>query len=112
MDMASNKLTVTGKVDAEKVRQRVEEKIHKKAEIISQPKKDAAGGDKKPDEKKPDEKSEKKPDDNKPKVVPLLTCFTRPHHVVPLTCAMCAANPSKFGWCQAHMAHVSKGRVL
>ncbi|XP_052173905.1 heavy metal-associated isoprenylated plant protein 3-like [Diospyros lotus] len=76
VDMASNKLTVTGKVDAEKVRQRVEERIHKKAEIISQPKKDAAGGDKKPDEKsekKPDEKLEKKPEDNKPKAPPVST---------------------------------------
>ena len=64
-DVASNKLTVTGKVDPEKVRERVEKKTHKKMEILSpQPKKEApapapAAGDKKPDDKKPEDKKPK-----------------------------------------------------
>lgn len=54
-----------------KVKERVEEKTRKKAEIVSvHPKKEAAaaggGGDKKPDEKKADEK---KAEDKKPKEV-------------------------------------------
>lgn len=70
-DIASNKLTVVGKVDPAKVKERVEEKTRKKAEIVSvHPKKEAAaaggGGDKKPDEKKADEK---KAEDKKPKEV-------------------------------------------
>ncbi|KAI4349114.1 hypothetical protein L6164_009750 [Bauhinia variegata] len=71
-DMASNKLTVTGKVDPTKVRDKLAEKIKKKVELISpQPKKDA-GGDSKPDkkpEKKPDDKKaeDKKAEDKKPK---------------------------------------------
>ncbi|XP_021619262.1 heavy metal-associated isoprenylated plant protein 5 [Manihot esculenta] len=61
-DCEGNKLTVTGKVDPEKVKARVEEKTKKKVEIVSpQPKKD--GGDKKPEEKKPEEK---KPEEKKP----------------------------------------------
>ncbi|KAI4300315.1 hypothetical protein L6164_033707 [Bauhinia variegata] len=64
-DMASNKLTVFGKVDPAKVRDRVAEKTKKKVELISpQPKKDA-GGDKKPEEKPEKKADEKKPDDKK-----------------------------------------------
>lgn len=70
-DIGSNKLTVIGKVDPAKVKARVEDKTHKKVEIISpQPKKDGGaaagggGGDKKPDAKKADDK---KADDKKPK---------------------------------------------
>ncbi|KAH7856195.1 hypothetical protein Vadar_033814 [Vaccinium darrowii] len=74
-DIASNKLTVVGKVDPAKVKERVEEKTRKKAEIVSvHPKKEAAaaggGGDKKPDEKKADEK---KAEDKKPKEPPVST---------------------------------------
>ncbi|CAN1770642.1 Heavy metal-associated isoprenylated plant protein 6, partial [Linum perenne] len=62
-DFASNKLTVTGKVDPGKVKARVEEKIKKSVEIISpQPKKEGGGApaaDKK-EEKKP-ATEEKKP---------------------------------------------------
>lgn len=69
-DFESNKLTVTGKVDPTKLKQRVEDKTHKKVELISpQPKKDAAaagGGVTKAEEKK---SSEQKADDKKPKEV-------------------------------------------
>ncbi|XP_031384092.1 heavy metal-associated isoprenylated plant protein 6-like [Punica granatum] len=66
IDTASNKLTVTGKVDPAKLRQRLEDKTHKRVELVSlQPKKDGGpAGDKKPDEKKGDEK--KKAEDKKP----------------------------------------------
>ncbi|CAN1235389.1 Heavy metal-associated isoprenylated plant protein 6 [Linum perenne] len=74
-DFASNKLTVTGKVDPGKMKARVEEKIKKSVEIISpQPKKEGGGApaaDKK-EEKKPatEEKKpaadEKKPEEKKP----------------------------------------------
>ncbi|KAK7345523.1 hypothetical protein VNO77_16127 [Canavalia gladiata] len=68
-DLSANKVTVTGKMDAAKLRDKLAEKTKKKVEIISpQPKKDAAAGEK-PPEKKPDEKKpeDKKPAENKPK---------------------------------------------
>lgn len=72
-DSGANKLTVTGKVDPAKVRDRLAEKTKKKVDLISpQPKKDAApaaggGGDKKPDaEKKPEGKKEEKKEEKKP----------------------------------------------
>lgn len=54
IDTAGSKLTVTGKVDPVKLRQRLEDKTHKRVELVSpQPKKDGgASGDKKPEEKK------------------------------------------------------------
>ncbi|XP_022963435.1 heavy metal-associated isoprenylated plant protein 3-like [Cucurbita moschata] len=65
-DPASNKLTVTGKVDPASIKSKLEKKTKKKVEIVSpQPKKDG-GGDKKADEKsekKADGKSEKKSDE-------------------------------------------------
>ncbi|KAK4772954.1 hypothetical protein SAY87_027973 [Trapa incisa] len=73
VDSSNNKLTVTGKVDAVKIKERLEEKTKKKIDIISPlPKKDAAApaGDKKPDEKKPAE--EKKEEDKKPKQVSVI----------------------------------------
>ncbi|CAN1770640.1 Heavy metal-associated isoprenylated plant protein 6, partial [Linum perenne] len=64
-DFASNKLTVTGKVDPGKVKARVEEKIKKSVEIISpQPKKEG-GGAPAAEEKKP-AAEEKKPEEKKP----------------------------------------------
>ncbi|KAK4783075.1 hypothetical protein SAY86_007449 [Trapa natans] len=68
-DSSNNKLTVTGKVDPVKIKQRLEEKTRKKVEIVSpQHKKDAGApaGDKQP---KPDEKlpAEEKEDEKKPK---------------------------------------------
>lgn len=75
-DISANKLTVTGKVDPAKLRDKLEEKTKKKVELVSpQPKKDAAGGggggdkpppEKKSEEKKPDEKN-KKNEEEKPK---------------------------------------------
>ena len=79
-DMSANKLTVIGKVDPAKVREKLADKIKKNVELVSpQPKKDA-GGDKKPEEKsekKPEDKKpdEKKPEDKKPKEVILLTTY-------------------------------------
>lgn len=71
-DIETNKLTVTGKVDPTMLKQRVEDKTHKKVELISpQPKKDAAaagGGDKKAEGKK---SGEQKAEDKKPKEVPV-----------------------------------------
>ena len=82
-DVSSNKLTVFGKVDPAKVREQLAAKIKKKVDLVSgpQPKKEAGGGDKKPDEKsekKTEEKKpdEKKPEDKKPKEVnPICTIF-------------------------------------
>lgn len=63
IDAAGNKLTVTGKVDPAKLRQRVEDKTHKRVELVSpQPKKDGgAASDKKPEEKKKGEDKKEKP---------------------------------------------------
>ncbi|GMI79989.1 HEAVY METAL ASSOCIATED PROTEIN 20 [Hibiscus trionum] len=56
-DPGANKLTVIGKIDPSKIRDRLAEKTRKKVDLISpQPKKDAAG-DKKPE---PEEKKEEK----------------------------------------------------
>ncbi|XP_065859930.1 heavy metal-associated isoprenylated plant protein 5-like [Euphorbia lathyris] len=62
-DRQSNKLTVTGEVDPEKVKARLEKKMKKEVEIVSpQPNKDGGGGEKKPEEKATKKKSEvKKP---------------------------------------------------
>ncbi|KAK4777040.1 hypothetical protein SAY86_005728 [Trapa natans] len=59
IDAAGNKLTVTGKMDPAKLRQRLEDKIHKKVELVSPqpPKKDGgAAAEKKPEEKKVEDK--------------------------------------------------------
>lgn len=74
-DCGANKLTVTGKVDPAKIKERLEEKTKKKVDIVSAPpppKKDAdaaaSGGDKKPDdkpEKKPEEKKEEPKEEKK-----------------------------------------------
>ncbi|XP_059635816.1 heavy metal-associated isoprenylated plant protein 3-like [Cornus florida] len=82
-DIEGNKLTVTGKVDPAKLRDRVAEKTKRKVEIVSpRPKKDAAaaggGGD-----KKPEEKTEKKSDDKKPALTSTVTLKIRLH------CAKC-----------------------
>ncbi|XP_065855026.1 heavy metal-associated isoprenylated plant protein 5-like [Euphorbia lathyris] len=63
-DCQSNKLTVTGEVDPEKVKARLEKKMKKEVQIVSpQQKKEAGGGG----EKKADEKAaEKKPEVKKP----------------------------------------------
>ncbi|KAI3705323.1 hypothetical protein L1987_75559 [Smallanthus sonchifolius] len=87
-DTAGNKLTVTGKVDPTRIKERVEFKTKKKVEILSpQPKKDGgAGGEEKkkdnPPEKKPDDK---KPDDKKPKEPQSSTVVLK----IPLHCDGC-----------------------
>lgn len=65
-DCAANKLTVTGKVDAAGVREKLEQKIKKKVELVSAPPKKDGGGDKKPAEKKEEKKDEKKAEAEKP----------------------------------------------
>lgn len=110
-DPASNKLTVTGKVDPNVIKTKLEQKTKKKIEIVSsQPKKDGGGdkkadgkvekkdektekkaeekSDKKPDqkaEKKPEEKAEKKPEekktDDKKPKEVTLEIFNMNHHV-------------------------------
>ncbi|KAK1400173.1 heavy metal-associated isoprenylated plant protein 6 [Heracleum sosnowskyi] len=68
-DSANNKITVTGTLEPERLRERVEYKTKKKVELVSpQPKKDEKKPDAKP-EKKPDDKPEKKPEDKPEKKV-------------------------------------------
>lgn len=69
-DSAANKLTVTGKVDPAGIKEKLEQKIKKKVDLVSpQPaKKDGGGGDeKKTEEKKPaaEGKAEGKPAEKK-----------------------------------------------
>ncbi|KAI4374279.1 hypothetical protein MLD38_012290 [Melastoma candidum] len=56
VDVASNKVTVTGKVDPGKLREKLESKPHKRVELVSPllaaPKKDGGVSEKKPGEKK------------------------------------------------------------
>ncbi|PSS23700.1 Heavy metal-associated isoprenylated plant protein, partial [Actinidia chinensis var. chinensis] len=81
-DIAGNKLTVTGKVDPAKIRTRVEEKTHKKVELLSpQPIIAAAGdGDKKSDKKSGKKSGDKKTEDKKPKVTSRTVVFKIPLH--------------------------------
>nr|GEU78530.1 heavy metal-associated domain, HMA [Tanacetum cinerariifolium] len=71
VDMAGNKIMITGKVDPARVKERIEKKTKKKVEMVSpQVKKD----DKKYDEKSPDKKSDdKKADAKKPKEIQTST---------------------------------------
>ncbi|KAI9104243.1 hypothetical protein K1719_023079 [Acacia pycnantha] len=65
VDISANKLTVIGKVDPAKVWDDLAEKYQTKVEIVfPQPKKDAAAGNKKPDDK-PEKKADKKKSDDK-----------------------------------------------
>eukprot|EP00262_Sarcandra_glabra_P007252 TRINITY_DN1993_c0_g1_i1.p1 TRINITY_DN1993_c0_g1~~TRINITY_DN1993_c0_g1_i1.p1 ORF type:complete len:302 (+),score=71.87 TRINITY_DN1993_c0_g1_i1:59-964(+) len=74
-DFNSNKLTVVGKVDPVKLRERVEKKTKKKVDLVSPiPKKDKeGGGGGGGGDKKGDEKAEKKKDDKKPKEPPVTS---------------------------------------
>lgn len=65
-DLSANKVTVTGSMDAEKLRDKISERTKKKVEIISAPQKKEAAAAEKPPEKKAEEK---KPEENKPKEV-------------------------------------------
>ena len=66
-DCATNKLTVTGKVDPSGLREKLEQKIKKKVELVSpQPKKHGGGDKKQPMKDKKPEKKEaevKKPEE-------------------------------------------------
>ncbi|XP_043703772.1 heavy metal-associated isoprenylated plant protein 3-like isoform X2 [Telopea speciosissima] len=79
-DFSSNKLTVIGKVDPVKIRERIEQKTKKKVELISPLPKDGGkdggggGGD---GDKKTEEKSAKKPDDKKIKQAPATTVILK-----------------------------------
>ncbi|CAL5194064.1 unnamed protein product [Lathyrus oleraceus] len=65
-DTAGNKLTVIGKVDPTKVRDKLAEKIKKNVELVfSPPKKDAAVDKPLPGKNKPDEEEKKKPEEKK-----------------------------------------------
>lgn len=83
-DTAGNKLTVTGKVDPMRIKERVEYKTKKKVEILSpQPaKKVDKMDDKKPPEKKPDGNNA---DDKKPKEPQSSTVALK----IPLHCDGC-----------------------
>ncbi|XP_071706733.1 heavy metal-associated isoprenylated plant protein 6-like [Rutidosis leptorrhynchoides] len=93
-DTSGNKLTVIGKVDPTRIKERVEYKTKKKVEIISpQPKKDGGGGgggggggEEKKKESPPEKKSdEKKTDEKKPKEPQLSTVVLK----IPLHCDGC-----------------------
>ncbi|KAL5136963.1 Heavy metal-associated isoprenylated plant protein 6 [Glycine soja] len=62
-DLSSNKVTVTGKLDAEKLRDKIAERTKKKVDIISAPPKKEAAATENPPEKKVEEK---KPEEKKP----------------------------------------------
>ncbi|GMH28759.1 hypothetical protein Nepgr_030602 [Nepenthes gracilis] len=70
-DCGGNKLTVIGKVDPIKIKERVEEKTKKTVELVSsQPMKNKAatgGGEKKSEEKSDKKSDDKKPEEKKPK---------------------------------------------
>jgi hypothetical protein len=64
-DSSANKLTVMGKLDPTGIREKLEQKIKKKVELVSpQPKKDGGGDNKPKEEPKKDDK--KKADEKKP----------------------------------------------
>lgn len=81
-DSANNKITVTGTVEPERLRERVEYKTKKKVELVSpQPKKDEKKSDDKP-EKKAEDKPEKKVEEKvekKPKEVSTVVLKIRLH---------------------------------
>lgn len=83
-DCDGGKLTVKGNVDPGWLREKVASKTKKTVVLVSpQPKKDAGGGDKKPDEKKAEEK---KPEEKKPKEPQVSTVVLK----IRLHCDGCA----------------------
>ena len=82
-DSDTNKVTVVGKVDPSMLREKLEQKMKKKVELVSPapPKKDKknddGGGD-----KKAEKKQEKKPDDKKPKEVLAIASVSTPHFLL------------------------------
>ncbi|KAD5961817.1 hypothetical protein R6Q59_014638 [Mikania micrantha] len=89
-DTAANKLTVTGKVDPTRIKERVEFRTKKKVEIVSpQPKKDSAAGDDKKKDNTPEKKTDdKKTDDKKPKEPQSSTVVLK----IPLHCDGCISK--------------------
>ncbi|CDP07052.1 unnamed protein product [Coffea canephora] len=96
VDSGSGKITVSGKVDPLKLREKLEDKTHKKVELLSPvPKKDKAKNDdagdgkeeKKKDskEKKPKDNSKNKKDEKNSKELPVTTAVLK----VPLHCQGC-----------------------
>ncbi|XP_059462938.1 heavy metal-associated isoprenylated plant protein 5-like [Corylus avellana] len=82
-DCSANKLTVMGKLDPSGIREKLEQKIKKKVELVSpQPKKDG-GGDNKPKEEP--KKEEKKKDEKKPEKPKESTLVLK----IPLHCDGC-----------------------
>ncbi|GJS98338.1 heavy metal-associated domain, HMA containing protein, partial [Tanacetum coccineum] len=110
VDMAGNKITVTGKVDPAQVKERIEKKTKKNVEIVSpQVKKD----DKKSDEKSPEKKSDdKKADAKKPKEIQASTVVLK----IPLHCEGCIhkikRTVSKFKGVESVIPDASKDLVL
>ncbi|KAA8550334.1 hypothetical protein F0562_002018 [Nyssa sinensis] len=86
-----NKITVTGKVDPSKLREKLEQKTKKKVELVSpSPKKEKDKDTQKDKEsgggaKKTEDKPEKKPDEKKPKEPPVTTTVLK----MDLHCAGC-----------------------
>ncbi|XP_076915267.1 uncharacterized protein LOC143574559 [Bidens hawaiensis] len=80
-DSVNNKLTITGKVDPVRIKERVEFKTKKKVEIISPKPKKEDEGVKKDDEKPPEAKSNDKPKEPQSTTVVLK---------IPLHCDGCA----------------------
>ncbi|KAK7392451.1 hypothetical protein VNO78_20890 [Psophocarpus tetragonolobus] len=67
-DLSTNKVTVTGTMDAEKLRDKIAERTKKKVEIISAPpKKEAPAAEKPPEKKAEEKKPEEKKSEEKPK---------------------------------------------
>lgn len=71
-EMSANKLTVIGKADPIKLRDKLSQKTKKKVELVS-PQPSA-----KKENKAADDKPEKKPDDKKPKEVSTIHSYTGP----------------------------------
>lgn len=100
-DSANNKITVTGTLEPERLRERVEFKTKKKVELVSpQPKQDDKKPDAKPEKKaddKPEKKAEDKPEkkaeekvEKKPKEVfsKLLTLFSHGNELINFICIL------------------------
>jgi len=68
-DLSSNKVTVTGKMDAEKLREKLAEKTKKKVEFVTPPPKKEAAAEKPPEKKAEEKKPEEKKPEEKPKEV-------------------------------------------
>ncbi|CAJ1968568.1 unnamed protein product [Sphenostylis stenocarpa] len=66
-DLSTNKVTVTGKMDAEKLREKLAERTKKKVEFVTPPPKKEAAAEKPPEKKAEEKKPEEKKPEEKPK---------------------------------------------